>query len=47
MKKYQNYDEEENDDYYSPTDWEREYNESDEDYEERIQDLEDFMESFD
>ena len=37
----------EEDDYYSPTDWEREYGESDEDYAERLQDLEDWMESFD
>lgn len=37
----------EEDDYYSPTDWEREYGESDEDYAERLQDLEDWMEYFD
>ncbi len=47
MKDYQNIDDEELEDYYSPTDWEREPGESDEDYEERIQDLEDFLESFD
>ena len=40
-------DEEEYDDYYSPTDWEREPGESDEDYAERLQDLEDDMDSFD
>ena len=37
----------EEDDYYSPTDWEREYGESDEEYSDRLQDLEDWMESFD
>lgn len=40
-------DDEENEDYYSPTDWDREPNESDEDYAERVQDLEDYLESFD
>ena len=35
------------DDVYSPTDLEREPGESEEDYGERIQDLEDFLESFD
>lgn len=40
-------DEEEYDDYYSPTDWERELGESDEDYADRLQDLEDYMGSFD
>lgn len=31
------------DDYYSPTDWDRDYGESDEDYQERMEDLEDYM----
>ena len=35
----------EEEDYYSPTDWEREPGESDEDYADRIQDLNDFLES--
>lgn len=49
IKKYiMNYeDEEEYDDYYSPTDWERESGESDEDYADRLQELEDYMDSFD
>lgn len=47
MKDYQNFDDEEYDDYYSPTDWNREPGESDEEYEERVQDLEDYLESFD
>lgn len=43
----QGYDEEEyNDDYYSPTDWDRDPDESDEDYDERTQDLEDYLEYF-
>ena len=41
------YTKEEYDDYYSPTDWEREPGESDEDYADRLQDLEDYMDSFD
>lgn len=47
MKDYQNFDDQEYGDYYSPTDWDREPGESDEDYEERVQDLEDYLESFD
>ena len=39
--------EEEDDEYYSPTDWSRDYGESDEDYEDRMQDLEDYAESLD
>lgn len=39
-------DENEDEDYYSPTDWEREPGESDEDYQERLQDLEDMMDSW-
>lgn len=35
---------EEDDDYYSPTDWEREPDESDEDYRERMEDLNDLLE---
>lgn len=48
-REYDDDDEDDTDseDYYSPTDWERETNESDEDYSERMQDLEDWMESFD
>ena len=43
----QGYDEEEyDDDYYSPTDWDRDPYESDEDYDERTQDLEDYLEYF-
>ena len=48
-REYDDDDEDDTDseDYYSPTDWERESNESDEDYSERMQDLEDWMEAFD
>ena len=46
MQDFQIHDKEEFADYYSPTDWEREPRESDEDYKERIQDLEDYLESF-
>jgi len=35
------------DDQFSPTSWERDPFESDEDYEERMQDQEDYLESFD
>ena len=43
----QSYDEEEyDDDYYSPTDWDRDPDEFDEDYEDRTQDLEDYLEYF-
>lgn len=48
MSRYGNDSEEyDDDDYYSPTDWDREPNESDEDYEERMENLEDYLESFD
>ena len=40
-------DDTDSEDYYSPTDWEKEPNESDEDYAERIQDLEDWLDNFD
>ena len=51
---YQDYDdpesdlesEDEEEDYYSPTDWDREPDERDEDYAERIQDLEDFLDYY-
>lgn len=33
--------------YYSPTSWERHEDESQEDYEERVQDQEDMMEYYD
>lgn len=33
-------------DYYSPTDWEKDPFETDEEYEERIQDQEDLLEYF-
>lgn len=43
-----NYDsndgQEEDDDYYSPTDWDREPEESDQDYEDRVTDLQDWLE---
>ncbi|NPD82353.1 hypothetical protein HPS57_10275 [Prevotella sp. PINT] len=45
MKNYDD-DEEEFDDY-TPTSWERQDDETDEDYEERTQDQEDWLESFD
>ncbi len=44
--RYPENDDEQDDDYYSPTDWERQPDESDEDYEERMQDLEDLMDSW-
>lgn len=34
---------EDNDDYYSPTDWEQDPTESDADYEERTEDLNDWL----
>lgn len=40
-----NYNDYDDEDYYSPTDWDREAGESEEDYEERIQDLEDYLDS--
>ena len=43
----QDFEENKDKDYYSPTDWEREPGESDEDYKERIEDLESYMESYD
>jgi hypothetical protein len=48
MKDYDDYkDEYENDDdYYSPTDWGQEPGESDADYEERMQDQQDLLEHF-
>lgn len=39
--------EEYDDDFYSPTSWDRHPGESDEDYYDRIQDQEDYLESFD
>lgn len=39
----QHVDEDEDQDYYSPTDCEREPGESDEDYQERIEDLESYF----
>lgn len=44
MKPYNNENEEVEDDY-SPTSWEKTSNESQEDYEDRIQDQEDFLEA--
>ena len=41
------YDDNEEEDYYSPTDWGQEENESDEDYADRLEDLEDYVESLD
>ena len=43
MKRFHHND----DEPFSPTSWERDPYESDEDYEERIQDQEDYLESFD
>ena len=34
-------------DYYSPTSWERDPDETDEEYQDRMQDQEDFLEYFD
>ena len=34
-------------DYYSPTGWEQEENESDEDYADRLEDLNNYLESLD
>lgn len=42
---YDSYDgQEDDDDYYSPTDWDREPEESDQDYEDRVTDLQDWLE---
>ncbi|MDO4801336.1 MAG: hypothetical protein Q4A15_04150 [Prevotellaceae bacterium] len=47
MAEYNEQDEEEyDDDYYSPTSWDRDQDESDEDYDERTQDLEDYLEYY-
>lgn len=42
MKPCNNYDNDE-EDYYSPTSWDRNPYETDEDYEERMQDQEDYL----
>lgn len=42
MKPYNDYEDEE-EDYYSPTSWGRDSYETDEDYEDRIQDQEDYL----
>lgn len=45
-KGYYDDPEEDDEDYYSPTDWDKGPFESDEDYEDRIQDQEDYLDSF-
>ena len=44
MKPYYNCDNDEEEDDYSPTSWERDRYESDEDYKDRMQDQEDYLE---
>jgi hypothetical protein len=45
-KKRQHYDEDESEDFYSPTSWDRGFNESDEDYEDRMGDQEDLTDYY-
>lgn len=41
------YDDDDSDDYYSPTSWERDPEETDQDYADRMEEQQDWLESFD